>query len=144
VSSSTPPRVGLFLPRNEDPRVHVEGCSAVPPLKRAVERSSPVGRTPAPAGLASASSLAGGREACRGRDSDSLAGCRIFCSMRTRASSKRKAEKLRSWRVSILRARAQYLGDVLAPDEKAAEAAAVTEFKLDQEQRRRLVVRERD
>jgi hypothetical protein len=30
VSSSTPPRVGLFLPRNEDPRVHVEGCSKLP------------------------------------------------------------------------------------------------------------------
>jgi hypothetical protein len=58
--------------------------------------------------------------------------------------SRRKAAKLRAWRVSILRARAQYIGDVRAPDENSAEAAAVTEFKLDQEQRRRLVVRERD
>jgi hypothetical protein len=33
---------------------------------------------------------------------------------------------------------------VHAPDQKSAEAAAVTEFKLDQEQRKRLVVRERD
>jgi hypothetical protein len=60
------------------------------------------------------------------------------------APSKRKAEKLRAWRVSILRARAQYLGDVHAPDQKAAEAAAIAEFKLDEEQRKRLVVRERE
>jgi hypothetical protein len=60
------------------------------------------------------------------------------------APSKRKAEKLRAWRVSLLRARAHYLGDVQVPDEKSAEAAAVAEFKLDQEQRKRLVVRERD
>ena len=39
--------------------------------------------------------------------------------------SKAKAAKLRSWRVAILRNRAQYLGEVQAPDEKAAEAAAV-------------------
>jgi hypothetical protein len=64
--------------------------------------------------------------------------------MRSRASSKRKAEKLRSWRVSILRQRAKHLGDVEAPDQKAAEAEAVKEFNLDDEQRRRLVVQERD
>jgi hypothetical protein len=56
----------------------------------------------------------------------------------------KKAAKLRSWRVAILRNRAQYLGDVEAPDEKAAEAAAVVEFKLSDDQRRRLVVRELD
>jgi hypothetical protein len=54
------------------------------------------------------------------------------------------AAKLRSWRVSILRGRAQHLGDVEAPDAKSAEAAAVTEFNLNEEQRRRLVVQERD
>jgi hypothetical protein len=54
------------------------------------------------------------------------------------------AAKIRTWRVSILRARAQYIGDVHAPDQKSAEAAAITEFKLDQQQRRRIVVRERD
>jgi hypothetical protein len=52
--------------------------------------------------------------------------------------------KLRSWRVSILRSRSHYLGDVQAPDERQAEAAAVTEFRLDDEQRKRLGVRERD
>jgi hypothetical protein len=40
------------------------------------------------------------------------------------------AAKLRSWRVSIIRKRGQYLGTVEAPNEKAAEAAAVAEFDL--------------
>jgi len=52
--------------------------------------------------------------------------------------------KLRSWRVSLIRKRAQYLGTVEAPNERAAEAAAVAEFDLSDDQRRRLVVRERD
>jgi hypothetical protein len=54
------------------------------------------------------------------------------------------AAKLRSWRVSLIRNRSQYLGTVEAPNERAAEAAAVAEFELSDEQRRRLVVRERD
>jgi hypothetical protein len=39
---------------------------------------------------------------------------------------------------------AHYLGDVQAPDEKAAEAAAVVEFKLTDDQRKRVVVQERE
>ena len=54
------------------------------------------------------------------------------------------AAKLRSWRVTILRNRAKEIGIVQAPNAKAAEAAAIAEFKLDDEQRRRLVVQERD
>jgi hypothetical protein len=42
----------------------------------------------------------------------------------------RASGKLRSWRVSIIRKRGQYLGTVEAPNEKAAEAAAVAEFDL--------------
>jgi hypothetical protein len=38
----------------------------------------------------------------------------------------------------------RYLGDVEAADERAAEAAAVEEFKLSDEQRKRVVVQERD
>jgi hypothetical protein len=57
---------------------------------------------------------------------------------------KATAEKLRWWRVAVLRGRAKHLGDVQAPDEKSAEVAAVEEFKLSNEQRRRLVVQERD
>jgi hypothetical protein len=44
----------------------------------------------------------------------------------------------------LLRNRAQYLGDVQAPDERAAETAAVAEFNLSDEQRKRLVVQERE
>mgnify|MGYP006365990993 CR=1 FL=1 len=54
------------------------------------------------------------------------------------------ADKLRSCRVSILRDRARELGIVQARDEKAAEAAAIAEFKLDEEQRKRLVVQAQD
>jgi hypothetical protein len=56
----------------------------------------------------------------------------------------RPAAKLRSWRVSIIRKGGQYLGTVEARDAEAAEAAAVTEFDLGDEQRRRLVLQERN
>jgi hypothetical protein len=52
--------------------------------------------------------------------------------------------KLRSWRVFIIRRRAYHVGTVEAPNEKAAEAVAIKTFDLDDEQRRRLVVSERD
>jgi hypothetical protein len=42
------------------------------------------------------------------------------------------------------RGNGQYLGTVEGPNEKAAEAAAVAEFDLSDEQRRRLVVQERN
>ena len=57
---------------------------------------------------------------------------------------KKPNAKLRSWRVSIIRKRGQYLGTVDAPNEKAAETAAVAEFDLSDEQRRRLVVQEQN
>jgi hypothetical protein len=57
---------------------------------------------------------------------------------------KHTAEKLRAGRALLLRSRAIPLGIVHAWDEKAAEAAAIEEFGLDDEQRKRLVVRERD
>ena len=60
------------------------------------------------------------------------------------ARKKPTAGKFRRWRVSIIRKRGQYLGTVEAPNDKAAEAAAVAEFDLSDEQRRRLVVRERN
>jgi hypothetical protein len=52
------------------------------------------------------------------------------------------AAKLRSWRVTILRNRAEYLGTVEATDAKAVEALAAETFKLDGERRKRLAVRE--
>jgi hypothetical protein len=60
------------------------------------------------------------------------------------ARKKLTAAKLRSWRVSLIRKHGQYLGTVEATNEKAAEAAAVTEFDLSDEQRRRLAVQERN
>jgi hypothetical protein len=63
---------------------------------------------------------------------------------RTNLASAGRAAKLRWWRVTILRQRAKDIGIVQAPNAKAAEAAAITEFKLDDEQRKRLVVQERD
>jgi hypothetical protein len=54
------------------------------------------------------------------------------------------AAKLRASRASLLRSRAIPLGIVHAPDEKAAEAVAVKQFGLDDEQRKRLIVWERD
>jgi hypothetical protein len=61
-----------------------------------------------------------------------------------RAHKKAAGQKLRAWRIALMRSRAQYLGVVYAPDEKSAEAAAIAEFKIGDEQRRRLVVREQD
>jgi hypothetical protein len=65
-------------------------------------------------------------------------------SLRKAARKKPTAAKLRRWRVSVIRKRGQYLGTVEAPNEKAAELAAVAEFDLSDEQRRRLVVEERN
>jgi len=63
--------------------------------------------------------------------------------VKTGQKARETAAKLRSWRVSIIRKRGQYLGTVEAPNEKAAETAPVAEFDLTDEQRRRLVVQER-
>jgi hypothetical protein len=57
---------------------------------------------------------------------------------------KKTAAKLRSWRVSIMRARAQQIGTVAAPDREAAGAEAVKRFALSEEQRKRLLVWERE
>jgi hypothetical protein len=69
---------------------------------------------------------------------------RTYMRCMPRPPKRSAANKLHSWRVAILRQRAKHLGDVQAPDQKAAEAAAIAEFNLDDEQRRRLVVQERD
>jgi hypothetical protein len=57
---------------------------------------------------------------------------------------RRKTAKLRSWRGSLMRSRTHYLGVVYAPDHESAEAAAIAEFKIGDEQRRRLIVREQE
>src|SRR6266498_2498824 len=51
------------------------------------------------------------------------------------AKKKTGTAKLRTWRVSILRNRVQFLGFVKAPDRQAAEAAAAKQFNISEEQR---------
>jgi hypothetical protein len=53
------------------------------------------------------------------------------------------AAKLRSWRVIIMRSKGEHIGTVEAPDPQRAEAVAIKQFELDQDQRRRLLIRER-
>jgi hypothetical protein len=57
-----------------------------------------------------------------------------------RPPKKPTAAKLRNWRVSIMRSRAQQIGTIAAPDAKAAMAEAVEKFGLSEEQRKRLLV----
>jgi hypothetical protein len=42
-----------------------------------------------------------------------------------------------------MRSRGEYLGSVEAPDRESAEAVAIKQFDLDQDPRRRLLIRER-
>jgi hypothetical protein len=58
-----------------------------------------------------------------------------------RTNPKKKAAK--SWRVLIMRSKGEYLGSVEAPDRERAEAVAIKLFALDDDQRRRLLIRER-
>jgi hypothetical protein len=48
----------------------------------------------------------------------------------------------RVWRVSLIRKRTEFIGRVWAPDREVAEAAAVETFKLNDEQRKRLVLQD--
>jgi hypothetical protein len=65
-------------------------------------------------------------------------------SSHTRTSRRKPAAQARpkSWRASLIRKRGQILGTVEAPTREKAEAAAVREFNLSDDQRRRLVVQE--
>ena len=62
----------------------------------------------------------------------------------TKPSKRPTAAKLRSWRVTLLRQRARHIGVVEAPNEKAAQAAAISQFHLSEDQRQRLVVQEEE
>jgi hypothetical protein len=61
-----------------------------------------------------------------------------------RPPKKPTAAKLRNWRVAIMRSRAKPIGTVKAPDRAAAEAEAVRLYSLDEDQRRRLLILERE
>jgi hypothetical protein len=64
---------------------------------------------------------------------------------RRKPAANKKAAKLRPWHASLMRARNHFfLGIVYAADEKSAEAAAIAEYKIGEEQRRRLIVREQE
>jgi len=63
---------------------------------------------------------------------------------RRKPAANRNAAKLRAWRASLMRSRSHLLGVVYAPDEKSAEAAAIAEFKIGEDLRRRLIVRPDD
>jgi hypothetical protein len=52
-------------------------------------------------------------------------------------------KKTRSWGITLIQSRGKFLGYVDAPDQKAAEMAAVKAFTLNEWQRKRLLVRER-
>jgi hypothetical protein len=54
------------------------------------------------------------------------------------------AAKLKAWRASLMRSRNHLLGIVYAPDEKSAEAAAVAEFRVREDMRRRLIIQPND
>jgi hypothetical protein len=54
------------------------------------------------------------------------------------AKSSKPEKPLPRWSVRLLRKRAELLGVVYAPDEASAIDAAVAEFKLTDEQRKRL------
>jgi hypothetical protein len=60
----------------------------------------------------------------------------------SRRTNPKKPASLRSWRVIIMRSRGEYLGSVEAPDRVRAEAVAIKLFELDQDQRRRRLIRE--
>jgi hypothetical protein len=72
---------------------------------------------------------------------NAVQGCRP-ARMKT-ARKKPIAANLRSWRVIIMRSKGEHIGTVEALDRERAEAVAVKQFALDQEQRRRLLIRER-
>jgi hypothetical protein len=73
----------------------------------------------------------------------------IFWAMPPRCSRKDTPAKLaarmgRRWRVILLRGKGQFLGEVEAPNEKAAEAVAAAQFNLNDEQRKRVAVQEQE
>jgi hypothetical protein len=60
------------------------------------------------------------------------------------AKKKTSGSRSRSWHVSIIRKRGEFLGVIEAPSREAAEAAAVEKFNLSDWQRKKMVVQERD
>ena len=68
--------------------------------------------------------------------------CSIRVSRRTSKDTPAKLAKRmkRRWRVVLLRAKGEILGEVEAPDVASAKAAAAVQFDLDEIQRNRIMV----
>jgi hypothetical protein len=64
--------------------------------------------------------------------------------MRRPMKEKPTAAKLKAWSASLMRSRTHLVGIVYAPDEKSAEAAAIAEYKISEDRRRRLIVQPND
>jgi hypothetical protein len=62
---------------------------------------------------------------------------------RVQAYQTEEARQSAKRRVIIIRSRGEYLGSVEAPDRERAEAVAIKQFALDDDQRSRLLIRER-
>ena len=58
-------------------------------------------------------------------------------------SNVEKEKSARSWRVTLIKNRVELLGYVDAVDNTAAELAAIKAFNLSEEDRKRIIVRER-
>jgi hypothetical protein len=58
--------------------------------------------------------------------------------------AKKPDKPLRELRISIIRAKREYVGHVEAPDEACAIAQAMKEFKVDEAQRFRLIAQPMD
>jgi hypothetical protein len=54
----------------------------------------------------------------------------------------KQAVGTRTWRASLIKDHQEFLGFVRAPDRRSAEAAAIEQFHLNDEQRKRLLVHE--
>jgi hypothetical protein len=82
------------------------------------------------------------KSARNARDNNLQTSCNV-----PKQPQKNAAQKPRSWRASLIRKRAKaqlFLGFVDEPDRASAVVAAVKAFNLDDEQRSRLVVQERE
>jgi hypothetical protein len=67
----------------------------------------------------------------------------VRCSRNAADAARARRRGERSWAVTIIRSRGEYLGSVEAPDRERAETVAIKQFDLDHDQRWRLLIRER-
>ena len=66
------------------------------------------------------------------------------CTSKKDSPAKLASRMKRRWRVVLISQTGEVLGTVEAADAQAAETAAAIQFELDEQQRRRLLVQERE